>query len=356
MATLREVATLAEVSTATVSKVLSNTPYVSAETRERVLHAVQTLGYEPNLAARALSKGKTYNIGVVFPYNYDHLFADPHTLAILEGVETECTQRGYNILLSTPRVPVEQSDQLRRLVRSGYLDGVIALETLPAAPVSAMLEQFRHPWIAIGTESVLGPLNTVQSDDFSGAKAIAAHLIALGHRQIGIIGVEDIALAAAERRMEGYRAAFEEAGLDFARVPKVVGNFSTESGHRAAGELLALEDRPTAVLCLNDRMAIGAIQRAYEGGLSVPEALSVAGFDDIPNAATLTPPLTTVRQPAYAMGRKAAEMLFERITVRPTRSARVMRKADIRNFPPVVFAAEMVVRGSTTAHATEARP
>jgi DNA-binding LacI/PurR family transcriptional regulator len=139
MPTLKEVALRAEVSTATVSKVLSNTPYVSDETRSRVLKAVEELGYVPNLAARALSKGRTYIIGVIFPYRYDQMFGDPHMLTILEGIETVCAQRDYSMLLSTPKIPVTESEQYQRLIRSGYLDGVIAMETVASSPVSNVI-------------------------------------------------------------------------------------------------------------------------------------------------------------------------------------------------------------------------
>jgi DNA-binding LacI/PurR family transcriptional regulator len=343
VATLKEVAQRAEVSTATVSKVLSNTPYVSEETRARVMRAVEELGYLPNLAARALSKGRTYIIGVVFPYNFDLLFADPLQLTIVEGIESVCIENGYNMLLSTPHVPVNQSVQYRRLVQSGYLDGVITLETMPDIPASALLEQFKYPWIAIGYMSALGTTNTLHSADFSGAQKIAALLIGLGHRQLGIIGVVNSALMAATYRIAGYRAAFEEAGLNFASVPQAQGNFSVESGYEAADALLKAAPHLTAILCLNDRMAMGAIQRVRADGLRVPEDMSVVGFDDIPSAAFFTPPLTTVRQFAREMGVQASQMLFELIEQRGNR-----KQESDKRFDPVTFPTELVIRGSAT--------
>lgn len=342
MTTLKEVAQRANVSTATVSKVLSNTPYVSEETRLRVLQAVDELGYIPNLAARALSKGRTYIIAVIFPYNFDHLFADPLVLTMIEGIESVCTERHYNMLISTPRIPVSESEQYQRLVRSGYLDGVIAFETMPDKPVTEMLAGFGYPWVAIGYYSVTGRNNVLHPDDFAGAKAVAAHLIGLGHRQFGIIGVEANSLTAAERRMAGYRSAFEEAGLPFEAIPQVVGNFSIESGYQAAEALLSLTPRPTALLCLNDRMAMGAIQRAHSLGLHVPADLSVAGFDDIPGAQFFNPPITTVRQPAREMGVKAAHMLFDLMEAQ-----KQPQRHYHQSFAPVVFPTELIIRQST---------
>jgi len=345
VATLKEVALRAQVSTATVSKVLSNTPYVSEETRARVLRAVAELGYVPNLAARALSKGRTYIIGVVFPYNYDHLFADPLITTILEGIETVCTEQGYNVLIVTPRAPVIESAQYQRLAQSGYLDGLITIETLPDTPASTIPEQLGYPWVALGYRSALGNLNTIQSDDFAGAKEIAAYLIGLGHRHMGIITVEETDLAAAARRMSGYRSAFENAALNFDQVPCERGSFSVESGYQAADKLLARTPHPTAILCLNDRMAIGAIQRVWAAGLQVPQDISVVGFDDIPSAAYFAPALTTVRQHAEEMGERAAQMLFEIIGQRASDNRRGTTQTP-SGFKPIVFPSELVIRSS----------
>jgi DNA-binding LacI/PurR family transcriptional regulator len=143
------VAHLAQVSTATVSKVLSDTPYVTPETRARVLEAIAELGYVPNIAARALSKGRTYIIGVIFRTTTTPVCRSAHVVGA-GRVETACTERGYNMLLSTPRIPLNDSEQYQRLVNSSYFDGVIALETLPGEPVSTALEEHGYVWIAIG--------------------------------------------------------------------------------------------------------------------------------------------------------------------------------------------------------------
>src|SRR5260221_9974153 len=342
MPTLKEVAKRADVSIATVSKVLSSTPYVSEETRERVLQAVAELGYVPNLAARALSKGRTHNVGVIFPYVIDHLFSDPHILMLVEGIEVVCTENGYNMLISTPRIPVSASDQYQTLVRSGYLDGAIAIETLPNSLVSEPLEQHGYPWVAIGYNSARDGKNTLHADDFGGAKAVAAHLLDLGHRHFGLITVTATTLAATEQRLAGYSAAFEEANLNFRDVPVVIGNFSIESGYQAADDLLRRKPRPTALICLNDRMAIGALERARNVGLDIPRDVSIVGFDDIPSASLINPPLTTVHQPARELGTEAAHRLFELINMRTRRNHTPPESA----FEPIVFPTVLVIRGS----------
>ncbi|MBX3065777.1 MAG: LacI family DNA-binding transcriptional regulator [Anaerolineae bacterium] len=347
MPTLKEVAQRANVSTATVSKVLSNTPYVSEATRERVLEAVEELGYIPNLAARALSKGRTYVVGVIYPYHYT-VFSDPLLLAVIEGIESVCTERGYNMLISTPRIPVSDAEPFQRLIRSGYLDGAVVFETLPKELVSAPLHQFGYPWVAIGYHAALGQSNIIRPDDEGGAKSIARHLISLGHRQFGIIGVDPGDHSAAEPRLAGYRAAFEEAGLDFNAVPHVYGNFTGNSGYQGAQALLNLQPRPTALLCMNDRMAIGAIQWAQEAGLRIPDDLSVVGFDDISDAQHSHPPMTTVRQPAGEIGAKAATLLFDLISQQHGDS---QRSKQPQNYPqgstPIIFPTELVIRESS---------
>lgn len=309
MVTLQDVAKRAGVSTATVSKVLSNTPYFTDETRDKVLKAVEELGYIPNMAARALSTGKTRIIAVVFPYLYDTIFTDPLVLRILEGIESECSQKGYNILLSTPRLTSRGPDShYRQLIASGYIDGVIALDSVPNASVIEPVRRKGIPTVAIGhykTEY------SVQSDDHAGMLEMMRHITELGHRKIGIIGVEENIHYSIQHRLAGIREGAERADLDYERMPKTEGDFSTASGSRCAEALLQNFPDLTALVCLNDRMAMGAIQYARGIGRHVPEHLTVVGYDDIPMAAVFLPPLTTVDQKAPDLGRAAARMLFD---------------------------------------------
>lgn len=350
MPTLKEVAQRANVSTATVSKVLSDTPYVSEATRQRVLKAIEELGYIPNLAARALSKGRTFVVGVICPYHRT-VFNDPLFLAVIEGIEAVCTERGYNILISTPRSPVNHSTSFQRLVRSGYLDGAVVFETVPKELVSAPLHQFGYPWVAIGYHSVLGQNNIVRPDDEGGAKAIARYLISLRHRRFGIIGVDPMEHTAAEPRMAGYRTAFEDAGIDFNTAPHVYGDLTENSGYQGAQALLNLQPRPTALLCMNDRMALGAIRWAQSEGLRVPDDLSVVGFDDMTEAQHAHPALTTVHQPAGEIGTKAATLLFDLIGQQQYSDQQ--RAKPPQNYPQgsasIVFPTELVIRESAAA-------
>ena len=176
MATIKEVAQRAQVSVATVSKVLTNTPYVGEDTRARVLKAIEELAYTPNFTARALSKKLTYNIGVVFPYYNERLFNDAYFLTILEGIEEVCTDQDYNLLISVPRIPLEQSLQYNRIMHSGYLDGLIALEILPDDPIFKSHDKLDYPCIAVGYHPLTSHINAIYPDNFSGAKALASFI------------------------------------------------------------------------------------------------------------------------------------------------------------------------------------
>lgn len=328
MPTLQDVAKRAGVSTATVSKVLSNKPYFTEETRDKVMKAVAELGYVPHLAARALSSGRTGIIAVVFPYLYDMIFSDPLVLRILEGIESEASQRGYAILLSTPKLTDHGPDpKYHQLITSGYIDGMITLDNVPFASVTEPASRKGIPAVAIGYYET--PY-TVQSDDYSGGVQLMRHVTALGHRHIGIISVPERLHYAIHYRLDGLRAAAEEANLDFDSVPRADGDFSTASGSKGAACLLEQHPDLTAIICLNDRMAIGAIQAAKQAGREVPADLSVVGYDDIPMAAAITPPLTTIDQQAPELGRAAARMLFEVIDNRAPASVRLSTALVVR--------------------------
>jgi DNA-binding LacI/PurR family transcriptional regulator len=309
MATLVDVARAAGVSTATVSKVLSNTPYFTEATRAKVMRAVDELGYVPNLAARALSSGKTHIIAVVFPYVYDALFTDPLVLRILEGIEAELTGKGYNILLSTPRLRGSGPDtHYTRLIRSGYIEGVIALDSVPMASVLEIVRQRKLPGVAIGYHP---NMYAVRSDDVHGGQLQMEHIIQLGHRRIGVIASDESLHFSIGHRLEGLAQMAAAHGLDFRQMPRENGDFSMDSGAEALKNLLAAHPDLTAVICLNDRMAMGAIQAARALGRRVPDDLTVIGYDNLPITTASSPTLTTIDQQAPELGRIAATMLFE---------------------------------------------
>lgn len=333
MPTLHDVAKRAGVSTATVSKVLSNTPYFSDETRDKVMSAVQELGYRPNLAARALSSGRTHAVAVVFPYIYDTIFNDPLVMQILEGVEAICNEHGYNIILSTPRLTEDGPDErYRQLIQSGYVEGVIAIDNVSIASVSHIARDYDVPVVVIGYHNATF---SVRSDDFAGGCKAAQYILDLGHEHIGIITVPSHLNLAIEQRMRGIQQTFSEARIHHQQIYYTHGDFSAASGRKAMAELRDKYPEITAVICLNDRMAIGAIQWLMEHEVAIPDDISVVGYDDIPLVGVFSPAITTISQHAAQLGRAAVKMLFEVLQDKtPT---------------PVVFQPDLIIRGSARA-------
>ncbi len=334
MANIYDVARLAKVSTATVSKVLSNTPYVSTPTKERVLEAVKQLEYAPSLAARGLSGNRTYVIGLVIPYDPDYLFSDPFLLQVIRGVEGAANDSDYNVLISMAK----QSDQrsaYTRLLRTGYVDGAITVETFEGDVGRGALEERGLARVSIGYRDGIKPPNSVHADDYEGGYEAVKYLLDLGHRRIGVISGPANMGAMIERR-RGVTAALAEYGLSLNRHTVTYGDFTLESGYEGGTKLLEADPRPTAIFAMNDRMAVGVMRRARELGLTIPTDLSLIGFDDVPLTVAVEPALTTIRQPSVEIGRVATQKLFEMIS------------NEIKQFEPITLPIELIARGSTT--------
>jgi DNA-binding LacI/PurR family transcriptional regulator len=332
MPTIDEIARLAQVSQATVSKVLNNRPYVSTATRARVERVIAETGFVPSQRARGLTKRRSFILGLLIPYTSDQLFADPHLLEIMRGIEAESNLHEYNLLLSTARAPVDAASAFTRLLRSDAIDGAIIVETLDVQPFAEALAQQPSPWVVVGYAGA-SSIPAVHADDFGGALAATEHLLALGHRRIGVISSSPRPYAL-EERLRGIKTALHVAGMGLDDCLLVTGDFSLESGVAGAHTLLALPRPPSAIFALNDRMAIGVVRAAWERGLSVPRDLAVVGFDDIALATLIQPALTTVRQPGYTLGEAAASALFSLF--------------DGAAVPaPAVIPTELIVRGTT---------
>lgn len=321
MATIYDIAKRAHVSIATVSKVLSGRPYVSAKTRARVMDVVAELNYVPNAAARSLAGERTGVIGVVITYDPHDLFADPNLLQILYGIDTQVTQQDYALLLSTARSAEDRSSAFRRLLGARRVDGVL-VDTGHDDEGVDLLVEVGYPCVVLGYTSL--DLPCVHPDDYTGARLLTEHLLMLGHRRIGIIDGPSPSSLAMQARLRGHQDMLAAWEIPAAVEYKVHGTFHAASGYAGAETLMNQDPPPTAIFAFNDRMAFGAIQWLREHGHRVPEDVSVAGFDDIASAGQFDPPLTTVRQTPQVTGQRAASILFDLLAQRPIEQREVV--------------------------------
>lgn len=304
--TMKDVARQAAVSLSTVSYVLNDSGMVSPQRRARVLEACRLLNYTPNDSARKLRRRFASTIGLVIPDLANQFFA-----FLAEGVERAASESDVLVVLCAPEADGMSDSVNARLLRSQRLDGVVYLAGA-SAPAFSLIELTRLGPVVLVDEQIPGfDLPSVVSDNRRGAREIAQHVLEQGHEHAAIIGGPS-ALWTAQQRLAGYREAFVAAGLDPDEVPVLVGDYRQDSGTELAKQLLShsRSRRPTALLCANDLMAVGALEYARAVGLRVPEDLSLVGFDDLTFSALLQPRLTTVRQPSRDMGYRAARMLI----------------------------------------------
>ncbi len=304
MVTIRDVAAEAGVSIATVSRVINGTGYVSQSARERVLEAMRKLSYQPNAIAQGLRRQATHSVGVLLPRIHESYFS-----TLVFAIEKTLFAHGYRALFCNTEEDLAKEQDYIAMLLGQRVDAVVYF--IPAEDRRANVEQLlEHGIPVVLLERALPgvPASQVLVANFDGACQAIDHLLELGHQRIAVIstGPETIPI----ERIQGAQASLEKAGLPPKALLKLKGAPDFETGHAAALRLLGRSPRPTAIFALTDSMAVGVLHAAYELGLRVPEDLSVIGFDDIPLASFLTPPLTTVAQPIYTIGETAAHILL----------------------------------------------
>jgi LacI family transcriptional regulator len=334
MVTIKDVAREAGVSIATVSRVYNNSDLVRADTRAHVQAVAARLGYSPHGSARSLITSKTSTIGVLLPDLYGEFFSE-----VIRGIDQTAQREGYHLLVSSSHDAASEIDAALRSMR-GRVDGLIVMSPNLDAHVAVRRLAAHFPVVLLnaavdgeGDEDALDAITVANRD---GAHAMVRHLLRLGHRRIAIITGAARNFDALER-LRGYRAALHAAGIAPRPEWEQSGDFSEGSGYRAAREILRLEPRPTAIFASNDAMAIGALSALHEAGVRVPEEIAVAGFDDIPMAKYMNPPLSTVHVEISALGERATERLLE-VMQEPASAASRRRQ--------VVLPTTLVIRGS----------
>lgn len=305
--TIRDIAFKAGVSVKTVSRVINNEPMVGQETHARVLAVIEELGYVPNILAQRLARGRSMVIGLLF-----HNATWAYLNDVLEGSLGIARQRGYGILTRLVDVskPADR-EELVRMVAQQRVEGY--LFTPPCDNVPELLESLQKrkiPFVRLTPHNRQLPLPHVSASDYKGAREMTEYLLSLGHRRIGfIMGNPDH--EASHDRLAGFRDALQahQVTIDPALIGQ--GDWYFKSGVACGRELLEMNPRPTAIFASNDDMAAGVLSVAHRMGIPVPVGLSVAGFDDVPLAEQVWPPLTTVRQPIHQIARLAATLLID---------------------------------------------
>jgi LacI family transcriptional regulator len=329
--TLKTISEESGFSITTVSRALAGYNDVNEDTRQRIIAIARRLGYEPNLTARHLRSKQTQTIGMVIPLT--SRFSDPFFMELLSGVGRQSSEYGYDLLLSAQMPGEEELSAYRRMVASSRVDGLVLARVQTDDPRIAYLIEAHHPFVAFG-RSDTGDYPYIDVDGATGVRQLVEHFVSNGHTRIAII-LSPCQLAFTSPRYEGYVQGLHEAGLhpDAAHIAE--GDLSQASGYTATHAFLKLSAPPTAIIACNDLMAMGAVQAVQEQGLQVGRDIAIAGFDDIPAAAYTTPPLTTVRQPIYDIGRRAVEMLI-----------RVIRN-EVLEEPHVLLTPKLIVRASS---------
>lgn len=305
MSGIIEVAKLAGVSTATVSRALSSPEVLNPKTRAKVMSAIETLGYKPNARAQNLRQQRSELI-VAIMNDLD----SPFMASVVQALESQAKLQGYSVIVGDSQRSLETEISYADLVRNKLAAGIIQMSPrLPFknpdhasfVPIVSVLESFAYPGVS-----------SIRTNNHDAACTATNHLLNLGHRRIAVVTGPETSKQS-NIRLQGYYAALQDADIEVVPEFIIEGDYRLESGLTAAKRLVTMKPAPTAVFCFNDLMAFGVISGAHRQGITTPDNLSVVGFDDIALASIFVPALTTVSQPAEEIGRQSADVLIRRI-------------------------------------------
>ena len=309
MPSLTDVARVAGVSIATVSRVISHPDKVTAETRRIVQRVMDDLGYRPNRVARRLRQrgGRRHLLGLIIPDIQNPFFAE-----MARGVEDVAYANQFAVMLCNSDEDLRKEAFYLNVMRDESVDGIILPPINDRDPAVLQMAASGMPMVSVDRSLANSPIDQVEVDNRQGALEAVDHLIGLKHRRIGLItGRLDVSTS--RERRAGYLAALAARQIKLEEKLVRVGDNKQASGRALAEELLDLSDPPTALFVTNNLMAVGAIEAIHHRRLKIPANVAIIGFDDLPWAEALDPPLTVVRQPAYEVGRRAAELLLYRL-------------------------------------------
>jgi LacI family repressor for deo operon, udp, cdd, tsx, nupC, and nupG len=308
---IKEVARLAGVSIATVSRCINKPEKVTAKTRLKVQDAIRQTNYMPNTLAQSFRRGRTNIVMVVLPS-----VGDPFFTAVMSGIRGAARAKGYSVLIEETQLNKMTADEIGAMLVSNQTDGIILLASMsPFGTEVLSAKSKRRLPIVIGCETVsseLADFPSVHIDNIAAAKEAINYLISQGHQRIAMVYGPASSLLTKDREL-GYRAAMKQAELSIEDGWVVEGDLTIAGARKATRNLMSHGNRPTAIFCANDEMAIGCLHEIKSAGLQVPRDISIVGFDDIRYAEVTDPPLTTISQPAEEIGERVMYRLCRRI-------------------------------------------
>ncbi len=294
----------------TVSRALAGYNDVSEQTRQQIIQAALEMGYQPNEVARQLRNQRTQTIGLIIPSN-DHIFSEGFFDQLLRGIGDAAGEARYDLLISARAPGADELEAYKRIVGGNRVDGIILARTRQHDERIAYLKRVNHPFVVSGraTPDEDSDFPYIDVDSQAGIQTAATHLIRLGHTNIGLI-LPPPEIAYTEYRRRGYQQALDAARIPYRPDWVIYGDLMQSGGYAGMNALLDSHPNLTAVVCCNDLMALGAMHAIQARGLVVGQQIAVVGFDDVPVAKYAQPPLTTVRQPIYEIGRRLVELLL----------------------------------------------
>ncbi|SNR95088.1 transcriptional regulator, LacI family [Anaerovirgula multivorans] len=299
---IKDVAEHAGVSVATVSRVLNNSDSVKPDTFQKVMAVIEEMGYKPNAIARSLKVKNTKTIGIMIPDISSHFYPE-----VVRGIEDVANMYEYNVVLCNTDLKREKELKYLDVLTEKQSDGIIYMSNIITDQLADSFQNLKIPVVLISSE--YEELPTVLIDNVAASNEMVKYLIQKGHKRIGMIAGQRNDYIAGISRVKGYYKALEEAGIPLEESLLVYGNYRFKSGYEGGKKLLTQENRPTAIFCASDEMALGVIRAATELKLSMPTDLAVAGFDNIDMAEKICPSLTTIAQPMYEMGAVGMRLL-----------------------------------------------
>lgn len=307
--TLKDIAKRVGKSIPTVSRALADFDDISPKTRQEVQRVAREMGYEPNISARNLQKQRTDTIALILPTTDKLRFSDPFFSEFLSGVVEQASHSGFNLCVSTD-ASTDVRESYLKSIRGHRVDGFIVIRTQRQDERIELLSEHNVPFVAFGRVEVNNGFHLVDDDDTDGIRQVVDHLVSLGHTRLACI-CEPLHFTKPYNRVLGFREGLEAHNLPCDPELIVESNFRQRSGQLAARQLLEATNPPTAIVAVNDLLALGAMAEAQERGFVIGRDISITGFDDIVLAEYANPPLTTVHQPAKQMGMMVARMLLK---------------------------------------------